>query len=411
MAVGAVLALVVVVDGAPGLGDDVGGMLALPIVFTLAMVAFAGRRLSWRSVALAVAVTVIVVGLATVVDLVRAPDAAATSDAWRRRRSTTARVAWSPPSPARRRPASASCGLRCGVAGSRHRRLRPVRRAGGRAADLLPPGSPRRIGLAAALAAGLLGFVVNDSGVIVTAVVLVFVGPFLALAALSARDAGGGRPVLWEPPRRGPARPRGPSRPPPPASARARRRRLIPMKAVLAGLVVGYLTARLAWIALASLFESPALARTNDRGRAFADRRGHHRGPVGAAGGGRAGAGGLVRRRATVPASPGRGLWCSWSPRRSGCSACSTTSPARMPTEGFRGHVTALLVRPADERRAQAGRRRGGVAHRGGAAGGQVVRATIADAVLVARAPTWPICLDAARAGPPRSARRRSSCW
>ena len=41
------------------------------------------------------------------------------------------------------------------------------------------------------------------------------------------------------------------------------------MKAVLCGLVVGYLTARLAWIALASLFESPALARTNYRGRAL----------------------------------------------------------------------------------------------------------------------------------------------
>ena len=200
VAAGAVLALVVVVDGAPGLGDDVGGMLALPIVFTLAMVAFSGRRLSWRSVALAVAATVIVVGLATVVDLVRAPDA----------RSHLGRLAAETVD-------DGEGGLVTTIARKADASFRILRAsvwswlvpviaafglfvlARGRAAELLPPGSPRRTGLAAALAAGLLGFVVNDSGVIVTAVVLVFVGPFLALAALSARDGVGGRPVLWEP--------------------------------------------------------------------------------------------------------------------------------------------------------------------------------------------------------------------
>ncbi len=200
VAVGAVLALVVVVDGAPGLGDDVGGMLALPIVFTLAMVAFSGRRLSWRTVALAVAAAVVVVGLATVVDLVRAPDA----------RSHLGRLAAETVN-------DGEGGLVTTIARKAEASFRILRAsvwswlvpviaafglfvlARGRAAQLLPPGSPRRVGLAAALAAGLLGFVVNDSGVIVTAVVLVFVGPFLALAALGSRDTGGGRPVLWEP--------------------------------------------------------------------------------------------------------------------------------------------------------------------------------------------------------------------
>ncbi len=198
VAVGAMLACVVVVDGAPGLGDDVGGMLALPIVFTLAMVAFSGRRLSWRSVALAVLATFAVVGLAVVVDVVRAPDA----------RSHLGRLAAQTVDDGRG-------GLVTTVARKAEANFRILRTsvwswlvpviaafgllvlARGRGADLLPPGSPRRSGLAAALAAGLLGFLVNDSGVIVTAVVLVFVGPFLALAALRRGDPS--RPVLLEP--------------------------------------------------------------------------------------------------------------------------------------------------------------------------------------------------------------------
>jgi hypothetical protein len=51
-------------------------------------------------------------------------------------------------------------------------------------AELLPPKSPRRAGAIAALAAGLLGFAVNDSGVIVTAMVFVYIGPFMTLLAL-----------------------------------------------------------------------------------------------------------------------------------------------------------------------------------------------------------------------------------
>jgi hypothetical protein len=198
VAVGAVLAFVVVVDGAPGLGDDVGGMLALPIVFTLAMVDFSGRRLSWRSVALALVAAAAVVALATVVDLVRAPDA----------RSHLGRLA-------AETIQDGHGGLVTTVARKAEANFRVLRAsvwswlvpviaafglfvlARGRGHDLLPPGSPRRTGLAAALAAGLLGFVVNDSGVIVTAVVLVFVGPFLAVAALAPR--GRPRPVLCEP--------------------------------------------------------------------------------------------------------------------------------------------------------------------------------------------------------------------
>jgi hypothetical protein len=54
----------------------------------------------------------------------------------------------------------------------------------------VPPGTPIRIGLLAALAAGLLGMAVNDSGVIVVAMVMVCVGPVLALVSLTEGPAG-----------------------------------------------------------------------------------------------------------------------------------------------------------------------------------------------------------------------------
>jgi hypothetical protein len=55
-----------------------------------------------------------------------------------------------------------------------------------RGGELLPRGSARRIGVYAALAVGLLGFAVNDSGVVVTALVFVYLGPYLTLLALHA---------------------------------------------------------------------------------------------------------------------------------------------------------------------------------------------------------------------------------
>jgi hypothetical protein len=54
-----------------------------------------------------------------------------------------------------------------------------------------------RVGLLAALAAGLLGMAVNDSGVIVVAMVMVCVGPVLALLALT--DGPPGLSALLEP--------------------------------------------------------------------------------------------------------------------------------------------------------------------------------------------------------------------
>jgi hypothetical protein len=49
---------------------------------------------------------------------------------------------------------------------------------------LLPQGSALRIGAVATLACGLVGNFLNDSGAVVTALVFVYVGPFLTLLAL-----------------------------------------------------------------------------------------------------------------------------------------------------------------------------------------------------------------------------------
>jgi hypothetical protein len=72
--VACLFAFVVLVDGAPQLGSDVGGILTLVPVFGLTLLVLAGRRVSWRAVGVAVAVTAAAVGLATAVDLSRPAD-------------------------------------------------------------------------------------------------------------------------------------------------------------------------------------------------------------------------------------------------------------------------------------------------------------------------------------------------
>jgi hypothetical protein len=198
-AVAALFALVLVVDGAPTLGDDVGGILTLGPVLVLALVAFSGRRLTWRVVAGAIAATLLVLGVAAGVDLLRAPEsrthlgqlAADTLDGNGGLSTTIARKAqanlrvWTVSVWAWVAPVVAAF-----ILGLLVWQLRVD--------DLLPARSDRRIGVVAAVAAGVLGCVVNDSGIVVTGVVLVFVAPFLTLLAL---DDGGlpGRPVLLEP--------------------------------------------------------------------------------------------------------------------------------------------------------------------------------------------------------------------
>ena len=194
----AVLALVAYVDGAPFLGADVGGLLAAVAVFVLAVVALTGRRLTWRRAVLAGMASAAVLGLATLADLLRP---AADRTHLGRLASDTLH--------------NGDGGLRDVVARKVEVNLTgagqsfwtvivlvvavalvPILLRSSWSRRLLPPGSTARVGAVAALAIGLLGFVVNDSGVIVIGLALVALGPFLALLALA--DAPG-HPVLLEP--------------------------------------------------------------------------------------------------------------------------------------------------------------------------------------------------------------------
>ena len=192
------LLLVIVVDGAPSLGGDVGGILTLVPVVGLMLVAFSGRRISWRTVAVLVGVTVAVLAGALVIDLLRPPEArthlgrvvtdvhhaggSSLLTTVARKMATNLRVfrttIWSWLVPI--------------IAAFLLYLLIWERRLG----RLLPRGSALRIGVIAALGAGLLGFAVNDSGVVVTALVYLYLGPYLTLLAL---DAQRGEPELLEP--------------------------------------------------------------------------------------------------------------------------------------------------------------------------------------------------------------------
>jgi hypothetical protein len=187
-----------VVDGAPSLGDDVGGILTLVPVSGLALLVLSGRKLSWRLVGGVVAVTVAVLGLAVTVDLLRPPESRThlgrlVADTWSdgggELGTTLARKAEANVRLLQRSPWVWAVPLIAGFL----LYLLVVRR---RWAELLPPRSALRVGVVAAMAAGVVGFAVNDSGVVVTALVLVEVGPLLTILALGGDRR---RPVLLEP--------------------------------------------------------------------------------------------------------------------------------------------------------------------------------------------------------------------
>jgi len=180
-----VLGLVAVADGAPALGSDVGGILTLVPVFALTLVALSGRRVSLRAVALAAAAGLALLAVATGIDLLRPPGSRTHLGA------LVARVADEGVEPLRTTVArKVSANLRSfrsvwawmvPIMGAYLLAVLAWARGWAR---LLPPRSALRAGLAGTLAAGVVGYTVNDSGVVVTALVLVYVGPFLTLLAL-----------------------------------------------------------------------------------------------------------------------------------------------------------------------------------------------------------------------------------
>ena len=192
------LLLLVIVDGAPSLGGDVGGILTLVPVIGLALIAFSGRRISWRTVAVLVGVTALVLGGALVLDLLRPPEArthlgrVVTNVHQAGGGSFLTTVARKVGTNLRVLKTTVWSWLVPIIAAFLLYLLIWERRLG----RLLPRGSALRIGVIAALGAGLLGFAMNDSGVVITALVYLYLGPYLTLLALDAQRR---EPELLEP--------------------------------------------------------------------------------------------------------------------------------------------------------------------------------------------------------------------
>ncbi len=185
-----IFAVVTFADGWPTLGSDLGGVLTLVPVFGLAWFVASGRRVRWRTVAWVGLATAALVCGAAVLDLLRPADQRThlgrfasslfdgSGEAWTtitRKASTNLRVlqnsTWAFVVPVIAIYSYGVLGVRSG------------------ASRLVPRGSVRRVALVAVAAVGVLGGLVNDSGVVVTALALVYAGPFLTLLAVDESRA------------------------------------------------------------------------------------------------------------------------------------------------------------------------------------------------------------------------------
>lgn len=187
---GAVAVVVVVADGAPWMGTDVGGILTLVPVLCLMFWALAGRRVRWHTIGLAVLAAAAVLGIAVGVESLRDPgqrthigrfflesaDGTTVQDTFLRKWDANTDVlrrsplAWAV-------PVLAGAGFVAVASGRAFKRV-------------LPLGSPERTGVTATLAMGFVGWILNDSGVVVLALAAVFLGPYILLLA-QERSAGG----------------------------------------------------------------------------------------------------------------------------------------------------------------------------------------------------------------------------
>jgi hypothetical protein len=180
-------AVVVVVDGAPNWGSDVGGVLAFVPAFAITILLLAGRKPTWRMLGLLVLAAIAILGMFLAFDLSRSADErthlarlfedirdrglGAFSDTIGRKVSTNLRVftstIWTYFVP----PALAFIGWLL---------LRPKNRWQ-RLATEYPT---LRAGLIGGLVLCVIGFAVNDSGIVVPAMVLSYLVPVALLAHL-----------------------------------------------------------------------------------------------------------------------------------------------------------------------------------------------------------------------------------
>jgi hypothetical protein len=189
-AVGVLFVAVIVFDGAPALGDDVGGILTLVPVLGITLYVLSGRRVRARTLVAAGLVAVALVAVAAGVELLRpAAD-----------RSHLGQLVTNVQH-------SGSGSLATTVARKLATNLRTYKSvwlwaivviavyllffmAWGRGwTRLVAPGSALRTGVIATLAVGVVGNFLNDSGAVVTALVFVYLGPFLTMLALARERA------------------------------------------------------------------------------------------------------------------------------------------------------------------------------------------------------------------------------
>jgi hypothetical protein len=210
LAIVAVGVIAVVVDGAPMLGSDVGGVLALVPAFGLLALAVAGRRIRVRTVLLAGLAAVAVLVLFALADLARAPESRThlgrfASDLFKGEAGETfsrkAAANWALLTKSIVYLAVPPVMIALAVVVARGERW-PATLALGRAM-LDRPGL--RAGLGAALLTGTIGFAVNDSGVVVPAVMLLIVVPAAIEAAAPYRSPAAARDNPHGVPLRAPA--------------------------------------------------------------------------------------------------------------------------------------------------------------------------------------------------------------
>lgn len=188
----ALAVVVVIVDGAPWMGADVGGLLTLVPVLGLMLWTLAGHRIRRRTVVGFLIAAALALAAAVAVDALRAPDqrthigrfflgagsgngqliTSTISRKWSTNMHVFSTTAW-----AWLIPIIAGFGVYVLVVAKGWRRL-------------LPTGSPRRIAVTTALAMGIVGWLINDSGVVVTTLVFVYLGPLLLLLQIREGDQG-----------------------------------------------------------------------------------------------------------------------------------------------------------------------------------------------------------------------------
>jgi hypothetical protein len=193
------LVFILLVDGAPMLGNDIGGILTLAPVFTVVIARLLGLRLTWKTVIVGGLMAAGALALAAAADVLRSGDS---HGHFGKLIDSVRDEGWSPLTDTILRKLGALGRL---VQNSVWTRLIPIGTAylafvllwRDRWRRLFERQPVLRLGIIASLSAGLLGSLVNDSGPIVMALVLSVVCPIVSLMVLqSERDE---EPFLLEP--------------------------------------------------------------------------------------------------------------------------------------------------------------------------------------------------------------------